>query len=191
MSYFETKSLLQNTLQTPIQADVSQTKYPCTGFCYMVVKNIDKILDLYDNKKSDEYYEFIKNLILQAGERKKNNSQIPFDGEYINADTVKNDFSDVYQKLEYKELGSVVDGEYDDLIINNIAILLFNINQKGFIIVNRSSETFVAIKKSDEYFLIVDSHQNINGEVDFIGLCNYITKKNDYQGIIQLGIDYN
>ena len=98
---FETSSLLVNTIPTQPQATATNVKYPCTGFCYMIIQNKEKILDMYLNKKVVDYGHFISNLIREAGDRKKNNPNISEEGEFLNQQTVTNDFGNITEKMEF------------------------------------------------------------------------------------------
>jgi hypothetical protein len=132
----------------------------------------------------------IEKLIIKAGNRKRDNKNIPEEGEYIDQDTVKSDFREIYDKLQFYELSTVDDGEYGDIVINQIAMYLFEIDIDGYLIVNRSHETFVLLKISDDMYLVVDSHKSKHGLVTFENALNYITKSNKYQGTIQLALPY-
>lgn len=186
----DTIDLLINSVKVPIQATTTDTKYPCTGFSYLVIKNKDKLCNLYIEGKEDEYYEFIKKLIIEAGNRKRDNKNIPENGEYIDQDTVKADFREIYDKLQFYELATVNDGIYGNIIINQIATYLFEIDIGEYIIINRSHETFVLLKISDDMYLVIDSHKSKHGLVTFENALNYITKNNKYEGTIQLAIVY-
>lgn len=185
MSYLETKNLLQDTISTPIQSHVSQIKYPCTGFCYMAVQKRDHLLALYQ-QKSSTYSDEIKDLILQACERKKNNPNIDQQGEYINQPTVYEDF-DIAHFMQFSEMGIATDEDLE-IVINNICIMLLDVQIGNFAIVNRSMETFLMMKIEDDKFLIIDSHQPIHGVVDLSGVCKYITRHDKVKGNIQIGI---
>ena len=89
--------------------------------------------------------------------------------------------------MKFYEFGKVDDGEYNNLVINQIAIHLYDIKRYKHIIVNRSHETFLFIKVSEDQYIVVDSHKSKHGLVDTLGALNYITKYNNYQGTIQLG----
>lgn len=186
MANLEVKQLITEPIPTPIQSKSTKTKYPCTGFAYLIVENLDRVISTYQKRQDENYYELIDSLIKKAGERKKMNKNIPEDGEFINQLTIKNDFPRIYSKLKFEEFGTVSD-EYSDIAINNIGALLFEIRVGKYLIVNRSKETFILIKLSQEFFLVVDSHQPIHGKLDFEGALKYITKYNNYQGVIQLG----
>ncbi len=183
----DTIDLLTKTVDTPIQATTTDTKYPCTGFCYYAIQNKDKIYSLYFNGEKEKYYDLIERLIVDAGNRKRDNKNIPEEGEYIDQDTVKSDFDEIVKDMKFYEFGKVDDGEYNDLVINNVAIHLYDIKKYTPVIVNRSLETFLLIQVFEDQYIVVDSHKSKHGLVDTFGALNYITKYNNYQGTIQLG----
>lgn len=186
----ESVDLLNDFIETPIQSNISKTKYPCTGFCYLAIKYKKNLLNLFLLKKRQEYFDFISKLIRDAGERKNKNKNINCDGEFINQETIKNDFPEIYDTISFKDLGIASDLDLE-IFINNIFIDIMDLSLNDCLIINRSSETFLAIKIDQEDFLIIDSHQNKHGIVQLENLIDYITKFKKYRGNIQIGFGYS
>ena len=189
MATFECIYLLNNTVDTPIQSDVSTIKYPCTGFCYMVINNKEKIVSKYLVGKQKDYYELIKSLIENACDRKKLNKNISEEGEYIDEITVKNDFTTITNKIYYKESCIVSDIDMDNFCYD-LSEMLLTVPILGCMIVNRSSETILFIKIDNDTFLTIDSHQSKHGTVNYEDAIKYITRGGLSRGVIQTGI-YN
>lgn len=187
-STIESKDLLENRVATPIQSFATDVKYPCTGFCYMVAKNKDKIIDLYNNRQSNpkQYYDYILQLIKLSGERKRNNPKINVKGEYIKCDTVLNDFGDIYKEMTFLEVGSP-DDESFAIAQNNLYMILMDVEIGGYMMVTRSDETFIMLKLDFENLLIVDSHQPIHGTVNIEKATQYVLKSGIYRGLTQIG----
>jgi len=179
----ESKDLLQNRIHTPLQAFASDVKYPCTGFCYMVAQNRHLLIDLYHDK-STEYYNFILNLLKLASDRKKNNPQIDKRGEYINCETTKNDFPEIYESMTFTEIGSP-DEESFAIAQNNLYLLL--LDTSDYMMVTRSDETFIMLKLDFELVLVVDSHQPCHGTLSLEKATHYILKNGTYRGLSQIG----
>ncbi len=184
---FETVSLLKNTLLTTPQHEATKVKYPCVGFTYMAIQNKNKIIDLYKLGTDKNYNDYIKNLICRAGRRKESKS-IDESGEYIIENTIVRDFSDIVNRLCYKEM-NIVDEISHEYTANELYILLDSMQNNNHIIVNRSHETFVMFKITHDKYLVVDSHKNKHGEVDTLDAIKYITKYGHYKGLISLGIE--
>src|SRR5690606_1785990 len=108
-----------------------------------------------------------------------------YDGEFINQETIIEDFFEITCQLYFTEL-SIIDDNMDD-IINNIYEILLTIDIMNYLLINRSNETFIIFKLSDDDYLIIDSHQTYHGIVDNEKLIKYITKYHKYRGNIQLG----
>ena len=189
MATFECIYLLDNTIETPIQSDVSPIKYPCTGFCYMVISNKEKLVSKYLTQKHNDYYNLIKSLIENAGNRKKNNPNINEDGEYIDELTIKNDFLTITNKIHYKEICIVTDNDMD-IFCDDLSEQLISIPVLGAFIVNRSNETILFIKIDHDTFLTVDSHLSKHGTVNYDNTIKYITRGGVSKGVIQTGL-YN
>lgn len=186
----ETSALLQNPIKTIPQTIATQVKSPCTGFCYMIIQNKTKLISLFLDRDEKGYCDFISKIILAAAERKKNNKKIHYDGEYINQYTIKEDFNDIYNMTEFKEMNTA-DNEGKEYAMNTLVLIMFDMKINDYIIVTRSQETFVMFKISDELFLVVDSHKDIHGTVDIFNAVNYITRFDVYKGLIQLGLTKN
>ena len=190
----ESKDLLENRVHTPVQAFSTPIKYPCTGFCYLVAKNKEKIVELYYRRNPDgkckEYHNYILELIKQAGERKKNNPNIHERGEYIDQETVKNDFTDIYNNLTFTEVGSP-DEESFAIAQNNLYMLLMDTKIGGYMMVTRSHETFIMLKLDLETMLVVDSHQAFHGTLNLEKATQYILKNGIYRGLSQIGYTSN
>jgi hypothetical protein len=187
MATTESVDLLSNPINTPIQSDVSSTKYPCTGFCYLVMENKEMIVSNYLCGLNKKYYELIKNLIIKAGDRKKNNQAIKEDGEYIDEQTIKSDFSEIVKKIQYQD-ENIVSNMAMENFSNNMYITLLNIPILGCLIINRSNETILLIKINNLNYLVIDSHQSKHGIVDHINAIKYITRNGLSMGVIQVGI---
>jgi len=186
MNNQETRNLLKNTIPASPQSLVTSIKYPCVGFCYMAINNIDKLVDLYNAKNNIEYNYLIVDLIKSAAERKKTNINIHQDGEYIDQDSVSCDFKNIVDKLEFCEMNTL---NANSLLYtkNHIYLTFIEMDYKDYLIVNRSSETFLIIKLDLDSFLIVDSHKDIHGTVNLDDAIQYITRYDIYKGLIQLG----
>lgn len=187
MSYLETKDLLQRTLPVTPQVHVTKTKYPCTGFCYLAIRHRDVLCELYRAQCGEEYHEFIKDLIREAGERKEMDPQIDARGEYINADTVIRDFGEITGVTQFSEC-AVESEETLEIVINDLSLKLLEVQIGSWILVNRSQEAFVIFKLDNDVYLVVDSHQTVHGTVDFMRLCQYITRNGQLRGSVQLGV---
>ena len=183
----ELVNLLNDTIVTPHQLIIKDVKYPCTGFCYMVAANRQQIKTLFNLKDKKGYYDLILKLLNNAGERKRNNKNIDEDGEYINHDTVKKDFGDLFNNMMFSEM-ACPDEENYNITINNLFLFLVEMSLDGFMIVTRSKETFIIIKLSNNKFLIVDSHQTIHGSCGLEGVTRYVLKDGKYKNLIQIGL---
>jgi len=179
----ESIDLLQNRIHAPLQAFASDVKYPCTGFCYMVAQNRHLLIDLY-NDKSSEYYNFILNLLKLASDRKKNNPNIDIKGEYINCETTKQDFPEIYKSMTFTEVGSP-DEESFAIAQNNLYMLL--LDTSDYMMVTRSDETFIMLRIDFELVLVVDSHQAFHGTLSLEKATHYILKNGTYRGLSQIG----
>ena len=186
MSTFETKDLLQDTISTTPQAFATKVKAPCTGFCYMVIENKDTVIDLYLNKKTKEYGDFILGLIIAAADRKENNEDIHVRGEYINQETVLKDFSDIMSNMKFQEFNTV-DPQGSEYATNTLFLLILDLPIHGFVMITRSQETFLLIKLSNDKLLVVDSHKSGHGTVNLENAIKYITRDKLYKGLIQIG----
>lgn len=182
----ETKDLLQHRFPTTPQHEVTLVKFPCTGFCYMAIQEMDRIILMIQNELKTEYHAFISELIQKAGERKNNDPNIDPDGEFINAPTVFRDFELIANVTQYKEVAVIEDNL--EIEINNLSLDLLEINVGGWILVNRSSETFVAFKMDIDRFWIIDSHQPFHGEVDLERMCAYVMRNGQLRSSLQLGL---
>jgi len=189
-SRMETRDLLEDRVYTPVQAFSTDVKYPCTGFCFIVFRNKDKILDLYHKKDSEgnckEYHDYILELIIAAGERKRNNPDIHERGEYINQETIKADFPEIYNRLTFKEVGTPTKESFA-IAQNELYMMLMDTEMGGCMFVTRSHETFVMIKIDFERFLVVDSHQAFHGTLSLEKGTHYILKNGIYKGLTQIG----
>jgi len=179
---------IQNGIHTPIQSIVSDIKYPCTGFCYMAIRERSLLLRKFKESYDYNYYKFIYELISRAAHRKSNNNRIHNDGEFINQDTIKEDFLDIYNQTEYKEYGiSVSDPVSIDIFNNDMFMGLISTPINEYVIVNRSNETFLLLKLEQEKFLVVDSHQPKHGTIDIYDAIRYITR-NGSATYVQIGL---
>jgi hypothetical protein len=175
MVYFEFKEciqLLQNRFDVTTQSEVTQIKFPCTGFCYMAIREKDRLIQLVESN-------------MRVAQRKKNNSEIDHSGEFINGPCVKQDFSDICDLTRFIEIGVVEDNL--EIEINNISMDLLEVGIGGWIIINRSHETIVAFKLDTDRFWMIDSHLPVHGEVDMMRLCAYIMRNGQCRGTIQIG----
>lgn len=185
MSSFETKDLLENCFPTTPQAFATSVKYPCTGFCYMVLENKEKVLNLYQGGDKKGYHDLIYNLIVKAGDRKRDNEEIDYKGEYLNSKTILEDF-EISKKMKFMDFNTV-DEEGSEYAVNTLFLLIFDLPDKGFLMVTRSEETFLLIKLSAESILVIDSHKSEHGTVDISNAIRYITRDKVYKGLIQIG----
>ena len=187
-SSLESKDLLQNRVSTPVQAFTTKIKYPCTGFCYMVAQNRSTLIDLYTNRETNptKYYNYIRNIILLASERKKNNSKIHERGEYIKCETTEKDFPEIYNVMTFAEVGSP-DDESFAIAQNNLYMLLMDTEIGGYMMITRSDETFIMLKLDFENLLVVDSHQPFHGTLNIETATQYILKSGTYKGLSQIG----
>ena len=190
-SKLESKDLLEDTIATPTQSEVSPVKSPCTGFCYLVAQNKHNIVSLYSKcvrTNDNDYYNYVKELIIIAGNRKKNNPLIHEDGEYLDSYTIKKDYPDIFPFMTFAEIGCP-DEESFYIAQNNLFMQLLVID--GFVIVNRSLETFIMIRINSLSYLIIDSHQPIHGQVSIEKATHYVLKNGSYRGLVQLCIHYS
>lgn len=184
---FESVYLLDNTISTPTQADVSETKYPCTGFCYKAVEQIDILVSLYTDKQETTYSDIIRNMIYEAGVRKSSNNAIPQDGEFIDEDTIKNDFPEIFNRTTFKDYPLATEQDMD-IFTNQIHEIILTKDIMTCIFVNRSSETILFVKIADDRLLVIDSHQPKHGTVSSDYAVRYITRNEQSKGNIQIGI---
>lgn len=186
----ECRDLLENRVYTPVQAFSTDVKYPCTGFCFSIAQNKETVLELYhkrdDNGQCKEYQDFILNLIVAAGERKRDNPNIDKSGEYINQETTKDDFPEVFNKLTFREVGTPTEESFE-IAQNELYMMLMDTQLGEYMIVTRSHETFIMIKIDFEKFLVVDSHQAFHGTVSIEKATHYILKNGTYRGLTQIG----
>jgi hypothetical protein len=96
--YFETTI---NNLKT--QYDIIDNKNMCTSIAYYVALNLDKLVNYYNNNEFDSYRILYSEIINMGSERKLKNSAINYDGEYIDANTILNDFPEIYDKIIFNE----------------------------------------------------------------------------------------
>jgi hypothetical protein len=189
-SKLESRDLLENRVYTPVQAFSTDVKYPCTGFCYSVAQHKDTIIELYQKRSLDgncpEYKEFILDLIVAAGERKRNNQKIHDRGEYINQESVRDDFPDIYNQLVFKEVGTPTEESFA-IAQNELYMMLMDVVIGGYMFVTRSHETFIMIKIDFDQFLVVDSHQAFHGTLSLEKGTHYILKNGTYKGLTQVG----
>lgn len=185
MSTCETNTLLKETLSTTPQAFATKVKAPCTGFCYLIIKNLDIVINLYETKDKT-YGDFILGLIIEAANRKAYNQEIDKTGEYINGKTIYNDFPEIVNNMEFQEFNTV-DQNGSEYAINTLFLLILDLPLNKYVIITRSQETFLIIKLPSEKLLIVDSHKAKHGIVDLEGCIKYITRFGIYKGLIQIG----
>jgi len=183
---FESKSLLTDTISTPIQKNVTDVKFPCTGFCYMAIRVLDQIVGYYLMHNVVDYKDLITQLILMAGERKRDDKTIDEDGEFLNGPTVERDFGELVHGMTFQELSITTDDDYE-ITINTLYAILFDIQINTYVLINRSHESFLMIKIGTSEFLIIDSHQDIHGVVSLENATKYITRDQYYKGFIQIG----
>ena len=53
---FESRSVLYDIIQTPVQTSVTKVKYPCKGFCYMAIQNMNLLLEYYNSRDSRDRF---------------------------------------------------------------------------------------------------------------------------------------
>lgn len=184
--YKETIDLLSDPIQTIPQAFATPIKHPCVGFCYMVLQNLPRIVELYINKNTKEYHELILKLIQNAGERKANNKNIHQRGEYMDQDTIRKDFSYITNEMKFVEMNSA-DENGLEFVKNTIFLKLYDFDIMDFMIITRSQETFLIIKLHTDKYLIIDSHKSKHGVVNTFDAINYITRYDIYKDLIHLG----
>ncbi len=187
MPAFESISLIQDPIEAPTQLLATDTKYPCTGFCYLSATDRNLLVEMYFERDSQGYYQYISYLINQAGIRKQNNPEIPEEGEYIDAPTIMADFPDLVATIEFTEMG-VVGGEEKEIEINNICMLLLTSPISGPIFVNRSNESILFVRLDKDTFFVIDSHQPVHGVLSLLDVVKYITRDGQIRGFVQIGI---
>lgn len=184
----DSKLFLEKTIDMPTQTEITDIKYPCTGFCYYCIENKNKILSYILLKKYDQYRELIIDLVKQAGERKKNNQLINNEGEFMNEDTIKKDFEKIYNNTEYRE---IIITEYNDIdqIEDEIYSIILGMTIFSYIIVTRSNETIIIFRINLNKYLIIDSHQPYHGLTNCNSVIKYITRDMTLKGTIDIGIE--
>lgn len=160
----ETISLLTNTIYVTPQAFATDIKFPCTGFCYMILDHLDDVIHLYRTRNIDGYQQLIFNTILAAAKRKQDNPYINDDGEYLDRDTIVADFKHIVDTLTFKEFNTVNE-ESLAFAQNTIFLELIDMSILKYIMVIRSHETFIMIKLDSNSFLVIDSHKTKHGTV--------------------------
>ncbi len=173
---------------TPHQMDVTDVKFPCTGFCYMIASEIPKLLMRFLSGYG--YFDFIQEIIVKAGERKKNNNDIPYDGEYIDADTIKQDFPNIINKMNFMEL-DIVDTLTLENSTNELYMYFMELNIGNYMIITRSQETIMFVKIGTTDILVVDSHKTKHGILTIEDCVRYVTRNGDCKGIISIGYQYD
>lgn len=176
--FFDQKELIEDKFKVSYQNEVSNVRNPCCSICYYVIENIDKLLELYNSKRYNEYNDLYINIIINGANRKKCNN-IHDDGEFLDDESIKRDFNDIYKRYKYH---LYLTKESD---INTI-LLKAKINT--CIIINRSYEIFIIVKLVSNY-LLIDSHQQYHGILSNDNVIKYITLNNLYNGFIEIGID--
>lgn len=167
------------------QLEISSTKYPCTGFCYMAIRDKFEIITKFFGDPN-EYKNCLENLIKAAGHRKQNNELICQEGEYIDEATIIDDFPDIYENMIFEE--HAISEPIDlDIFTNNLVEKLLLLPQFHHIIINRSNETFLIIKLDEFVFLIIDSHKKEHGTVGFDSCVSYITRQGQIKCVVQIG----
>lgn len=185
MNNLSCEDLLTECVPVSTQVQLTNIKYPCTGFCYYSLRLLNEIITLIKNNSNEEYAELINILILQGAKRKQSLT-IHFDGERIDEDTVKNDFSDIYNQIQFYEYGLPTDIE-SEIFINDWYGNLLILENNQALIINRSHETFLVIKIDDDKFWIIDSHREKHGYVNTLNLLSYITRFEQSKHV-QIGI---
>lgn len=189
MNSFECINLIEQGIITPTQSNTSNVKFPCTGFCYFAIIQKYDILEKY-NSKDANYYNLIKSLILKAAERKKQNREIHEEGEFIDQNTIRNDFPDIFRQTKYKEL--IIATDFDFFVFENELLeILVMMQELDYLIVNRSNESLLMFKLNEFEFLVVDSHQSAHGILNVNNVILYVTRGNQTKGVIQIGIPNN
>ena len=184
----DSRLFLEKTIDMPTQTEITDIKYPCTGFCYYCIENKNKILSYILLKKYNKYKELIIDLVKQAGERKNNNSLIKEEGEFINECTVKKDFEKIYGNTEYREIIMI---EYNDIdkIEDETYLIMLDMDIFSYIIVTRSNETIIIFRINSNKYLIIDSHQPYHGITNCNSAIKYITRDMTLKGTIDIGIE--
>jgi hypothetical protein len=188
-SFFDQKTLLYGTITTPIQSAVAKCKNICTGFSYMAYEASDKLIEYY-NTDSDKYRELVVKLMEQACKRKCNNTMIHSEGEYIDEDTLKVSFPNLYDSFQFVEIIiKKVDNE-NNIVKNKEKIenALKSLKVNEPIIFLRSYETFIMIKLNNDEFLVVDSHQPYHGKVSVKNAIEYIILAGLFSGSLYYGM---
>src|SRR5690348_5863685 len=90
--FFEQKTLMDNIIYAPLQTTAKNPKI-CTSFAYTSIQHKDMLIDLYTTNDHVAYRDLINKIISEADKR---NTNLESNGEFINAQTIKRDFPDIY-----------------------------------------------------------------------------------------------
>jgi len=159
------------------QGQIENSDNPCTGISYYALTNIKTLIDLFNSEKETEYYQLYESLIKSGINRKNSNPNIPKEGEYLDENTIKKDFKEIFDKISFSYC-------YDN---NDLIDFIKNLDNNSTCIVSRGSATFVFVKFNSEEYLVIDSHNMYHGILSFKNLIKYINFDNLIIGNVEVG----
>lgn len=180
-------SYLYSTVKVPTQFAIPNNINMCCGIGYLVIRHQNHLISAYLDNNFEKYVKVFIILMKMASDRKLSNPEIRIEGEFLDEPTIKNDFSEIYDAMEYFEY---IIGEFCEDSKKNIGVIteLFDkLTQFQPIIICREVNIFVIFKLTNDEFLIVDSHIPLHGKIHKDKLINYITWEGNFNGIITLG----
>lgn len=177
---------MEDKILTPTQFEIKNNSNMCCGIAYGVVKYKNILLHHYLSSNFDEYVNIFIKIMLYASNRKLNNPEINYDGEYINDITIRNDFTDIYESMTFCELlvGSI--SEDNEKHIEKIKSILHNAKILDSIIMCKEANVFVIIKLNG-LFMMIDSHLPIHGKINSHNIMMWILSGGYFNGIISIG----
>jgi hypothetical protein len=168
------------------QDDIKNNKYMCCGISYNVIKNKDILLNYYFNQNYNAYSNLFTEIVNISSERKINNKNINYYGEYIDEVTIHKDFFEIYNRMNYYEF--IIFDKIDNEYLNKINDIITNLRVNDPIIICRSQEVFTIFKISNDEFFVIDSHIRFHGKISKNNnVVNYILINNSYKGVLSIG----
>ncbi len=178
---------LYDIVEMPTQFIITNNINMCCGISYLVIKYKNHLILNYLNNNIIKYKNLFMLLMQIASERKLSNPEINLEGEFINEKTIQQDFSNIYENMNYYEfiIGNFC--EDNDKNIKQIEELIENLSLHKPIIMCCNVNVFVIFKLSDDELLIIDSHVPYHGKIKKNKFINYIILDVGFNGIISLG----
>jgi len=170
-------NIYQKKIQVISQGQIENSDNPCTGISYFVLQNIKLLIKFFKLNDDKEYNLLYKSLIERAVVRKNTNSKIPKEGEFLDEETIKEDFKEIFNKINIKYY-------FDN---NELFNSIKNLDNNYAGIVTRGSATFVFVKFNSDEFLIIDSHNSYHGTMSLKNFIKYINFDNLIECDVEIG----